>query len=61
MKISEIIVTVFAYALGWCIWNKVVDRADEFVRKRVSSKTYDIVNLCAIIILSGIILYVLFK
>lgn len=34
MKISEIIVIVFAYALGWCIWDKAVDRADEFVKKK---------------------------
>lgn len=61
MEIIKIIITTLAFALGYHIWRKVVDRADEFLKKRISDRTYDIVTWSVIIIILGFFFYALFK
>lgn len=38
MEIIKIVIGVLSFALGWCIWIKVVDRTDEFVKRKLSEK-----------------------
>ena len=61
MEIIKIIITALSFALGYCIWRKIVDRADEFLRKRMSDRTYEIVTWSAIIIIFVAFFYTLFK
>lgn len=61
MEIIKIIIAALVFALSYCIWRKIVDRADEFLRKRMSDRTYDIVTWSAIIIIFGAFFYTLFK
>ena len=61
MEIIKIIITALAFAFGYYIWRKVVDRADEFLRRRMSDRTYDIVTWSAIIIIFGTFFYTLFR
>lgn len=34
-EIIKIVVAVLFFVFGWCIWTKVVDRVDEFVKKEI--------------------------
>ena len=61
MEIIKIIIDALTFALGWHIWKKAVDRADEFLRKRMSDRTYEIVTWSAIIIIFVAFFYTLFK
>lgn len=61
MEIIKIIIAVLAFALGWHIWRKVVDRADEFLRKRVSERTYEIITWSIIIVTYVALFYTLLK
>ena len=61
MEIIKIIITALSFALGYCIWRKIIDRADEFLRKRMSDITYEIVTWSAIIIIFVALFYTLSK
>ena len=61
MEIIKTIIVALSFALGYCIWRKIVDRADEFLRKRMSDRTYEIVTWSAIIIIFVAFFYTLFK
>ena len=57
MEIIEIIVGVLAFALGWSIWSKVVDKADEIIEKKLSDKHYNYLICSLFVILFGAIIY----
>ena len=61
MEIIKIIIAALSFALGYCIWRKIVDRADEFLKKGMSNKTYEIVTWSVIIIIFAAFFYTLFK
>lgn len=41
MEIIKIIVGVLIFVLGWRIWIKVVDRTDEFIKGKLSDRSYN--------------------
>lgn len=57
----KIIVAALAFALGYHIWRNAVDRANEFLRKRVNNKTYEVITWSIIIITYIALFYTLFK
>ena len=61
MEIIKIIITALSFALGYCIWRKIIDRADEFLRKRVSERIYEIIIWSIIIVTYVALFYTLFK
>lgn len=61
MEIIKIIIAALTFALGWHIWKKAVDRADEFLRKRVSERIYEIIIWSIIIVTYVALFYALFK
>lgn len=61
MEIIKTIIVALSFALGYCIWRKIVDRADEFLRKRMSDRTCEIVTWSAIIVTYVALFYTLFK
>ena len=61
MEIIKIIITALSFALGYYIWRKIIDRADEFLRKRMSDRTCEIVTWSAIIVTYVALFYTLFK
>lgn len=61
MEIIKTIIDTLSFALSYCIWRKIVDRADEFLRKRMSDRIYEIVTWSAIIIIFVAFFYTLFR
>ena len=61
MEIIKIIIAALTFALGWHIWKKADDRADEFLRKRVSERIYEIIIWSIIIVTYVALFYTLFK
>lgn len=57
MEIIKIVIGVLSFALGWCIWIKVVDRTDEFVKRKLSEKNYNRITCTLFIIIFGAIIY----
>ena len=61
MEIIKIIITALSFALGYYIWRKIIDRADEFLRKRVSERIYEIIIWVIIIVTYVALFCTLFK
>lgn len=57
MEIIKIIVGVLVFVLGWRVWIKVVDKADEFIQKKLSNKSYNCLICTLFIIIFGAIIY----
>lgn len=53
----NIIVEILVFVLGYCIWRKLVDRVDEFLKGRMSNKTYNILMWIIFVIMFGLIIY----
>lgn len=57
MTIIEIIITALVFVLGYCIWRKVVDRVDEFLKKRISDRSYNILTWGIFVFMFGLVIY----
>lgn len=57
----KFIVGVLVFVLGWCIWDKVVDRVDEFLKEKMSKKAYNILTWSVFTVMFGLIIYAIVR
>lgn len=60
-EIIKIVIYIFAFLLGWKIWSTVVDNFDEFLKRKLTDRQYDVVTniifvMCIIFVLCYIFL-----
>ena len=59
-EIIKIIIGILVFTLGWRVWIKVVDRFDELLKRKLSGKTYDIVNIVLFVFFLGLFITAIF-
>lgn len=57
ISVIKIIFDILLFALGMCIWKKVVDKIDDFLKNKISDKAYNIVTWITFIIMFVLVIY----
>lgn len=61
INIIELIISALFFALGYVIWVKVVDYLNDWLKEKLSEKTYGNVMICIFVMFFIAVIYLILK